>query len=72
MKVYTVGFEDSDYGIIDSFSNKWNPAYYKCPREIPDEIWNEYETLRKRFFELHDLIEERFEESYDEELDGKA
>jgi len=60
MKVYAVGFE-SNYGIIDAFTDEYNPQYYKSPRDIPDEIWDEYIQLRERFCELHDIIEESFE-----------
>jgi len=68
MKVFTCG---DGSGYYNEFVDEWNPAYYKCPRDIPKEIWEKYKKAREEFYELHSLIEDRFEEVYDEKTDGK-
>ena len=75
MKIYRLRTDHCNEDVFDQFTNKWkswaqSQVYFPTPREIPDHIWKKYEKLREEFWDLHDFIADRFDESYDPKIDG--
>lgn len=56
-KIYIGG---DDYGHLDMFTDKCNPAYYQIPREVDTELWERYKKLREEFDVIHQELLGRF------------
>jgi len=56
-KIYIGG---DDYSYLDMFTDKYNPAYYRIPREVDPNLWERYKKLREEFDKMHQKLLERF------------